>query len=69
MFELLLYYSKCNRAFRRNTNDISLLFEQRNTPIPILIVSARTFPRSAEAATESCSLKQVFLKTLEFVEK
>ena len=58
------YYSKLNRAFKRKTNDISLLLKQRNTHISILIVSARTFSCPTEAITESCSLKQVFLKSM-----
>ena len=67
MSELLssVFYSKCNKAFRRKTNDISFLFEQKITHIPILIVSAKTFSRPTEAATENCSLKQVFLKNIQ----
>ena len=53
----IFYYLKCKRAFSRKTNDISLLFEQRNTHILILIVSARAFLHPTEAATENCLLK------------
>ena len=60
-------YSKCNRVFRRKTNDTSCLFKQRDTLIPILIVSARTFSRPTEAATEHCSLRGVPKKHAESV--
>ena len=38
--------------------------KERHT-FPILIVSARMFLHPTEAATESCSLKQVFIKTMQ----
>ena len=41
----IFYYWTCNRTFRRETIDISFLFKQRNTQIPILSVSPRTFSR------------------------
>ena len=52
-------------AFRRKTNYISLFFDQRNMHIPDLLVTARTFSCSIKTATESCSLKQVFLKNIQ----
>ena len=56
------YYLKFNRTFRRKTNDISLLFKQRKHTF--LIVNARTFSRPTEVITESCFLKQAFLKNM-----
>ena len=60
MFEFLLYnlsFEAQGRASRRKTIDISFLSKQRNTHIPGLIVSARTFSRPTKIATESCFLK------------
>ena len=40
----VFYYPKNNRAFRRKIDDISLLFEQRNGQIHILILVEERFP-------------------------